>query len=37
MYEDDDLEALCAPLREDEATWDEETAFVLADEMGWVE
>lgn len=34
--EEDDLAALCAPLSEDEA-WDEETTFVLSDEMGWTE
>ena len=36
MYlEDDDLDALNAPLRPDERRWDEDVTFVLAREMGW--
>jgi hypothetical protein len=34
MYEDDDLEALNAPLRDDEPRWEEDLVFVLASELG---
>ena len=36
FLEDDDLDALNAPLRPDEKRWDEDVQFVLARDMGWV-